>query len=156
MRREIHLIDGSIIISEKQASDVENSTTVRSEHGGRETPVDPLLSRLRSLKAKARRLGVWQNALTDTERGIISASLLLERIGKRIRIILEELSLKLKQKLRVRVLSGLQELGLEVAAKLVTFFQGPNAKADLLEDADYLIYLGFREQVSRTLRAWVQ
>jgi hypothetical protein len=156
MRREIHLIDGTVLV--KQEADPEGAECiVKPEYSaGGDKHLDPILSKLRSLRTKAKRLGVWSSVLVDTERGLVNASLLLTRIGRRIRIILLELSLKLQQRLRDAVLGGLRELGATVASRLVSFFCNTGSTNTLLHDSEYLIYLGLRERAVNHLRAQIE
>jgi hypothetical protein len=153
MRREIHLVDGSVLVQEGFNSEGAESPVQPAHSAGGDKKLDPIQSKLRSLRTKARRLGVWNSVLGDTERGIVNASLLLSRLGRRIRIILEELALKLKQELREAVLKGFREAGLNAAAPLVSFFRNTPLCLALTCDSNYLFYLGFRERVSRFLRA---
>lgn len=152
MRREIHFIDGSVITME--ASQLERtSSPTENTPDGKDARIDPILSRLRSLRTKAKRLGVWNSVLEDTERGIVNASLLLSKLGRRIRIILEELTFKLKQKLREVTLEGFRELGLSAAAPLMNFFRNSAIQVAPADDSGYLFYMGFRERFSHLLRA---
>jgi len=152
MRREIHLIDGTVLVEEGLNLEDAESSVENTDQGGKENRLDPIFNTLRSLRTKARRLGVWSRVLEDTERGIINASLLLAKLGRRIRIILEELSLKLKQSLRDAVLNRFREMGATAAAPLVRFFNNSTLTATLLSDSEYLVYLGLRERVAHLLR----
>jgi len=152
MRREIHLIDGTVLVEEGLNLEDAESSVENTYQGGKENRLDPILNTLRSLRSKARRLGVWNSVLEDTERGIINASLLLAKLGRRIRIILEELTHKLKQKLREAVLGGFREMGVSAASSLVSFFSKSTNTAALLSDEGYLVYLGLKEKTLRFLR----
>lgn len=98
--------------------------------------------RLRRLRAKARRLGLWWNALSETERGLVDAALLLSKLGARISRILQKICLKLKDNLRFAALERIRERGLEASRPLVEFFGAANR---LLCDQEYLLYCGLRE-----------
>lgn len=151
MRREIHFIDGSVITIEVSHLEHTSPSTEKTPNA-KDTHIDPILSRLRSLKTKAKRLGVWNRVLENTERGIVNASLFLSKLGRRIRIILEELTLKLKQRLREVILEGFRKLGLSAAAPLMNFFRNSAFQVAFAYDSSYLFYLGFRERFSRFLR----
>lgn len=142
MRIETHLVDGTVIVADTQSETGDEAPTHTAAPS-----VHPILARLRSLRAKARRLGVWRHVLADTERGLVDATLLLGRLGARIQRIIHGLYLKLKNKLREAVLERFRRIGLEAAGRLVEFF-----KVGLLEDGEYLLYCGLRELVLRGLR----
>lgn len=139
------MVDGSVVVSEFGEFSVEDS-----DKEGRHRLVR-MLARLRSLRSRARRLGVWHAVLEDTERGLVDATLLLRRLGVRLRSLIEKLCFKLERGLRAFTLERLKAAGLRAASTLVEFFNAHR----LLEDEDYLLYLGVRELMARTLRATV-
>jgi hypothetical protein len=150
MRIEIHLIDGTIVKTTViEGSQEEDAKDTREDV----EQTDPIFNRLRSLRNRAKRLGLWFSAVGDTERGLINASLLLRRLGRRIRIILEQLSNTLGEKLRAATLDRLRQVGLRAARSLVDFFYPRGVAVGLLNDPEYLLYLGVRETASAPLRA---
>jgi hypothetical protein len=149
MRIEIHLIDGTIVEKNVATAGGQGDDSTLP---GSQRKADPIFNRLRSLRNRARRLGVWFSAVRDTERGIINASLLLRRLGNRMRIILERLMYKLQDILRRMALEGLRKLGYTAAKSLVEFFAESPVTVGLLGNDEYVMYIGVRELFLRNLR----
>lgn len=145
MRVEVHLVDGTVVFAESELGDL----GVGGPLLGGQKGVHPMLSRLRGLRAKAKRLGVWRVLLADTERGLVDATLLLRRLGVRLLYLIKHVYLKLELGLRALRLERLRAAGLRAASTLVEFFGAQR----LLCDGDYLLYLGVRELVAQNLRA---
>ncbi|PSN85246.1 hypothetical protein B9Q02_07130 [Candidatus Marsarchaeota G1 archaeon BE_D] len=111
-----------------------------------------LRASLRVLRKKAIRLRLWLSALSDTERGLLNASLCVEKIGLRLRFILSGIVVKLRKIVQEGYFLRLEQLGLESARRLVEFFYGSSEKAkELLQDRWFLRYHGLRMETLKKL-----
>lgn len=103
-----------------------------------------LAKRIRLLKRKALRAGVWLTALRDTERGILGAALHLREMGRRIRAVVDQIERKLAEHVRSAYFSRLEELGKPLALATSKFFYGEGGDGEAAGDVWLHRYLGLR------------
>jgi hypothetical protein len=83
--------------------------------------------------------------LSETERGLVNASLSLESdsMGDRLRSILAQIASKLRESLKTNYFRQLEAKGAEILQRTATFFYGASPKTEeLLHDTWLLRYNG--------------